>query len=62
MTRFELAIGGALFLDELGELPLNAQIALRRLRQEKKFERVEGKALIKLLAKETYPWSSICQN
>ena len=38
--RFEAADGGALFLDEIGDLPMETQIALLRVLQEREFERV----------------------
>lgn len=40
--RFELADGGTIFLDEIGEIDQNLQIKLLRVIQEKKFERVGG--------------------
>ena len=40
--RFEAADGGTFFLDEIGDLPMETQIALLRVLQEKEFERVGG--------------------
>jgi len=40
--RFELAIGGTIFLDEIGDLSPATQIRLLRVLQEKEFERVGG--------------------
>jgi formate hydrogenlyase transcriptional activator len=44
--RFELADGGTIFLDEVGELSQETQIALLRVLQEREFERVGGSQTI----------------
>jgi DNA-binding NtrC family response regulator len=45
--RFELADGGTLFIDEVGELPPQAQVKLLRFLQNHEFERVGGSAVLK---------------
>ena len=46
--RFELANGGTIFLDEIGDMPLSMQAKMLRVLQEKEFERVGGTKTIKL--------------
>ena len=46
--RFELAQGGSLFLDEIGNLPVEFQAKLLRVLQERRMERVGGSETIRL--------------
>lgn len=46
--RFELANGGTVFLDEIGEMPPDVQVKLLRVLQEREFERVGGHQTIKV--------------
>jgi transcriptional regulator with GAF, ATPase, and Fis domain len=44
--RFELAHAGTIFLDEIGEMPMDTQVALLRVLQERQIERVGGSRAI----------------
>ncbi|MDX1941558.1 MAG: sigma-54 dependent transcriptional regulator [Saprospiraceae bacterium] len=45
--KFEQAAGGSIFLDEIGEMPLEMQVKLLRVLQEKEIERIGGRLPIK---------------
>jgi DNA-binding NtrC family response regulator len=47
LGRFESAQGGTIFLDEIGELPPEMQVALLRVLQEREFERLGGSEVIR---------------
>ena len=46
--RFELADGGTIFLDEIGDIPLDLQVKLLRVLQEREFERIGGTRSMKV--------------
>jgi Nif-specific regulatory protein len=46
--RFELADGGTIFLDEIGDIPLSTQVKLLRLIQQREFERLGGTETIRI--------------
>jgi formate hydrogenlyase transcriptional activator len=48
LGRFELADGGTIFLDEIGDLPAETQVALLRVLQEREFQRVGGNQSIRV--------------
>jgi len=46
--KFELADGGTIFLDEIGEMPMELQVKLLRVLQEREIERIGGASPIKI--------------
>jgi transcriptional regulator with GAF, ATPase, and Fis domain len=46
--KFELADGGTIFLDEIGEMPMELQVKLLRVLQEREIERIGGKSPMKI--------------
>ncbi len=51
LGKFELAEGGTIFLDEIGDMPLEMQVKLLRVLQEKEVERVGGTGVIPIDAR-----------
>ena len=51
MGKFELANGGTIFLDEIGDMPLHLQPKILRVLQEKMFTRIGGKTQLSLNAR-----------
>ncbi len=64
--RFELANGGTIFLDEIGELPLNVQAKLLAAIQDRAFERVGGvktiRVDVRIVAATNKDLAAACQN
>src|SRR5882724_2450614 len=66
LGRFESADGGTVFLDEVGELPPETQVALLRVLQEREFERVGGSQTVSvdvrvLAATNTYLSAAVAE-
>jgi transcriptional regulator with GAF, ATPase, and Fis domain len=61
LGRFELADGGTIFLDEVGDLPSDIQLALLRVLQEREFERVGGTRTIRVDVRGSRRRIGICR-
>ena len=64
--KFELAAGGTIFLDEIGDIPLEVQVNLLRVLQEKEFDRVGGErtlsADVRVVAATNQPLKEMVQS
>ncbi len=64
--RFELAHGGTIFLDEIGDFPLATQVMLLRVLQEREFERVGGvdpiKVDVRVISATNQNLEELCQS
>ena len=58
--KFEIANGGTIFLDEIGDMPSATQAKLLRVLQEKEFERVGGTQTIRVDVRFSRPRTKIC--
>ena len=64
--KFELAAGGTIFLDEIGDIPLEVQVNLLRVLQEKEFDRIGGErtlsADVRVVAATNQPLKEMVQS
>ena len=64
--KFELASGGTIFLDEIGDIPLEVQVNLLRVLQEKEFDRIGGErtlsADVRVVAATNQPLKEMVQS